>query len=163
VKIPERMAWWLGVPGGEAWLQALPRLASECAQLWSLRLGSAFEGSNMSLVLLAETDDGTPSVLKLSFPGGNGRREAEALAWWNGTGAVRLLDAGAYDAASLLRDRRWAVKARSLGRRLDALCAELEVDRERVRRWGIVHALTWGVSVAKAEEDMLLTARLLRG
>jgi streptomycin 6-kinase len=280
------MAWWRGVPDGAAWLHVLPRLAAECAQLWSLRLGTPFEGSNMSLVLPAETDDGIRTVLKLSF---DARREEEALTLWDGRAAVRLLDrdrkrdallleacdpgtelsliadddealdvaAGlllrlwrtppadnpfrslanetetwaerlpddwnalerrferdlvdeavaavcelvptqgeqvvlhghfhsgnvlraerepwlaidplplvgerAYDAASLLRDRRWPVSARTLARRLDVLSARLEVDRERMRRWGVIQALTWGVSATKAEEDLLMTARLLRG
>ena len=269
------MAWRRATPEGKEWLQALPRLVGECARMWSLRLGDPFPGSNMSLVLPGETDDGARVVLKLAFPGDDGG-EAEALAFWAGGGAVRLLDrdakrgallleacvgtdlsalgedealavaagllrrlwrpapgghafrtlaaqlepwavslpAGecladqalaavrellptqadqallhgdfhsanmlaasrepwlvidpaplvgepAFDAASLLRDRGWPLTARSLRRRLDVLTAELGLDRERVRRWGIVQALWWGVSADKAEEDLLDAARVL--
>jgi streptomycin 6-kinase len=270
------MAWRGATPEGAAWLQALPRLAEESARLWSLRLGDAFPASNLSLVVRAETDDGTRVVLKLAFPGDDDA-EAAALAFWAGEGAVRLLDRDtkrgallleacapggdlssvaereaftvaarlllrlwhpppashpfptlaarlepwaaslsveerlreealaavrelaatqadpivlhgdfhsanvlaaarepwlaidpvplvgepAFDAASLLRDRGWPLTAESLRWRLDTLSGELGLDRERVRRWGIVQALWWGVSVDKAEEDLLETARLL--
>ena len=45
-------------------------------------------------------------------------------------------------------------------------CAErwslyLGLDRERMRRWGIAHALAWGVSGGKLEGDMIECARLL--
>jgi hypothetical protein len=30
-------------------------------------------------------------------------------------------------------------------RRLDQLSAELDLDRERMRRWAVVHALAWGI------------------
>ncbi|MBD0338343.1 MAG: phosphotransferase [Thermoleophilia bacterium] len=67
----------------------------------------------------------------------------------------------AFDVASLLRDRRWDVRAPVIRRRLDLLAGELELDRERLRGWGIVHALYWGVDGGKVEEDMLECARIL--
>ncbi len=36
--------------------------------------------------------------------------------------------------------------------RLDLLAAELDLDRERMRGWGIAHALAWGMS-GKPEQD----------
>lgn len=66
-----------------------------------------------------------------------------------------------FDVASLLRDRRWDIRATVIRRRLDLLAAELALDGERMRGWGIVHALYWGVGPAKVEEDMLECARLL--
>jgi streptomycin 6-kinase len=55
----------------------------------------------------------------------------------------------AFDTASLVRDRRDELAAdphpaRRIRRRVDLLCAELGLDRARVRGWGIVHALFWG-------------------
>ena len=71
----------------------------------------------------------------------------------------------AFDAASLLRDRRWllggADDARLVRRRLDVLAEVTGLDRERMRRWGIVHALAWGVSAGRADADMILCAELL--
>jgi streptomycin 6-kinase len=56
----------------------------------------------------------------------------------------------AFDVASLLRDRRAELAAdaapvRRMRRRLDQLSAELDLDRERMRRWAVVHALAWGL------------------
>jgi streptomycin 6-kinase len=67
----------------------------------------------------------------------------------------------AFDAASLLRDRRWSIRGAVIERRLDLLAAELELERERMRGWGIVHALHWGVGPNKIEPDLLDCARLL--
>jgi streptomycin 6-kinase len=71
-----------------------------------------------------------------------------------------------FDAASLLRDRRWELArdpgaARRLRRRLDQLSAELGLDRDRMRGWGIVHALAWGFSGREVLEDVVACARWL--
>jgi streptomycin 6-kinase len=42
-----------------------------------------------------------------------------------------------------------------VGRRLDRLSADLGLDRERMRGWGIAHALAWG----SGEDDMVACAR----
>lgn len=67
----------------------------------------------------------------------------------------------AFDVASLLRDRRWDIRADVIRRRLDLLAAELGIDRGRMRGWGIVHALYWGVGSAKVEPEMVECARIL--
>jgi streptomycin 6-kinase len=51
----------------------------------------------------------------------------------------------AFDLASLLRDRRWALSERLVRRRFDVLTEATGVDRGRARGWGIVHALAWGM------------------
>jgi streptomycin 6-kinase len=259
----------------------LAGLAAECADAWSLRLGEPYGGGEASWVAPAELPDGTPVVLKLNPPEPESEREGDALAFWAGEGAVRLLaedesrralllercepgtrlwdepddeatlsiaagvlralwrppppghrfrllaDAAAawagelerrpyeralreqavaflreagpdqgeqvvvhqdfhggnvlraarepwlaidpkplvgereFDTASLLRDRRWELRADSqpevrLRRRLDQLAAELALDRERMRGWGIAHALAWG-----PDEGLLACARWL--
>lgn len=45
--------------------------------------------------------------------------------------------------------------------RLDIMSSERNLDRERMRRWGIAHALVWGFSGQKVEEGMIECARLL--
>jgi streptomycin 6-kinase len=50
-----------------------------------------------------------------------------------------------------LRDRRGDLAAdpapvRRIRRRLDALSADLGLDRERIRRWAVAHALAWGLA-----------------
>jgi streptomycin 6-kinase len=287
--VPDGLGWWRREPGGAAWLARLPRLAEECAEMWGLELGAAFEPAHISFVAPAELADGTRAVLKINFPEPESEHEADALDLWDGRGAVRLLcsdpgrrallvercepgtqlwevtdDVGAsriaagllrrlwrpaparfrpladeaarwagqlpahyeslgrpferelidlalgaigelattqdelvvchqdfhggnvlraerepwlvidpkplagersFDAASLLRDRRWELGLSGAGarirRRLDFLAAELDLDRERMRGWGIVHALAWGVSGTKLEPAMVESARLL--
>jgi len=90
VRVPSALEWWRGEPGGAAWLERLPRLVAECAELWSLRLGQAFE-AHISFVAPAGLADGRRAVLKINFPEPEGEREPDALLHWNGEGAVRLL------------------------------------------------------------------------
>ena len=291
LRLPEALSWWREVPGGGAWLETLPGLATECADRWRLRLGEPFEGSHVSLVVPADREDATRVVVKLNFPEPESEHEAAALDYWDGDGAVRLLahdperralliercepgtqlwelgdedeanrvaarvlrrlwrppspghvfrlladeaarwaeelasdwqrlgrpferelvdeaiaacrelgpaqgehvvlhqdfhggnvlrsaDRGwlaidpkplvgerEFDAASLLRDRRWELRdptaGRRVRRRLDLLALDLGLDRERMRRWGIAHALAWGVSSRKLQEDMVACARWL--
>jgi streptomycin 6-kinase len=290
---PPGLSWWRKQPGGADWLDRLPRLVGECAALWGLEVGPAYPGSHVSLVAPVTRGDGTPAVLKINFPDEESEHEPDALAHWDGRGAVRLLacdreraallvercepgtalwtvedeeeanriaadvlrrlwkpapadhpfrplaveaeswavelgevweklgrpferrlveeavsiarELGSsqgeavvlhqdyhggnvlraereawlaidpkplvgereFDAASLLRDRRDELALdpkpqRRVQRRLDQLAAELELDRERMRGWGIVHALAWGVSgIGKVEQDMLDCARWL--
>jgi streptomycin 6-kinase len=289
VKIPRELDWWRNEPGGSDWLTSLPAIVDACVEQWALRVGETLVGG-VSFVLAVERD-GVRGVLKINFPENESEREPDALAHWDGHGAVRLLEydeprralliercepgsrlweieddeeatriaasvlavlwkpppvdhdfislasvaadwavdlprdwealgrpfsrlildeavaacveLGAdqgdpvvlhqdfhganvlraerepwlaidpkplvgereFDAASLLRDRRWLLGATGdaarIRRRLDVLVAELGVDRERMRRWGIAHALAWGVSGRKLEPEMVECARLL--
>ncbi|MGI8605705.1 MAG: aminoglycoside phosphotransferase family protein [Gaiellaceae bacterium] len=289
--LPRGLEWWRDQPGGADWLGRLPRLASECAEEWSLRLDAPFEPATISLVVPARLPDGSAAVLKLSFPEPESAEEPDALAAWDGRGAVRLLardktrsgllvewcfpgtplrdepdderandiatgvlrrlwrepvsdhrfrlladvaaeweqsipadwdrlgrpferslveralaalrtlrssqpeavilhqdfHAGnvlaaerepwlaidpkplvgerAFDVASLLRDRRRDLDrdprpVRTIARRLDQLAETLELDRERMRGWGIVHALAWGLG-DRVLEDLVSCARWL--
>jgi streptomycin 6-kinase len=102
-------------------------------------------------------------VLHQDFHGGNVlRAEREP---WLVIDPKPLVGEREFDAGSLTRDRRWLLgqpgDAARLRRRLDVLSAELDLDRERVRRWGIAHALAWGVSDDKVEADMIESARIL--
>jgi streptomycin 6-kinase len=288
IEVPERLGWWRDRTGGAAWLESLPRLAEECAQCWSLRLGEPFGQGRVSLTAPATLSDGGQAVLKLNFPEEESAYEADALMHWRGEGAVRLLEvdrkrnallieragpgtslwevgddeeatriavsvlrrlwlrppaddhpfrlladeaerwteelrsdwealgrpfeqglvdaaaaaarelAGsqttvavchqdfqgsnvlmaqrepwlaidpkpiiaepAFDVASLLRDRRWSIDERVIQGRLDLLAAELDLERDRMQGWGLVHALHWGVGPDKIEPDLVECARLL--
>lgn len=61
------------------------------------------------------------------------------LQWW------RTQPGGAAWLAALPRIVEVALERWSLRRRLDVLVDELGLDRERMRLWGIAHALAWGV------------------
>jgi streptomycin 6-kinase len=70
------------------------------------------------------------------------------------------------DAASLLRDRRIELAAdpapvRRMRRRLDQLSGELDLDRERIRGWGLAHALAWGASTSGWIDELVACARWL--
>ena len=276
IRVPRGLEWWRAEPGGAAWLERLPQVVVECVERWSLTLGRPFEPATIAYVTRATLADGTPAVLKLNFPETESEHEPDALAHWEGSGAVRLfasdperralllercvpgtqlwevrdevvangiaadvlrrlwrpapprhpfrllseeatrwaeelpvawrrlgrpverrlldeavaalrelgptqedevvahqdfhggnvlrarrqpwlaIDAKplvgerAFDTASLLRDRRDELgvdpaPTRRIRRRLDQLSAELVLDRERMRGWGIAHALAWGL------------------
>ncbi|HYU50184.1 MAG TPA: aminoglycoside phosphotransferase family protein [Candidatus Limnocylindria bacterium] len=289
--IPPGLDWWRSAPGGGEWLDSLPTLVADCSDRWQLQIGQPYQPASISLVIPAERADGTPAVLKVSFPEPESEHEAAALAAWGGRGAVRLLahdperralliercspgdqlwaeedddavsaaaaavmsrlwrrapenhpfrllaDQAArwavelparwaglgrpfeqrlldeavaaclelggtqgepvvlhqdlhagnilraqrepwlaidpkplvgerpFDAAALLRDRLSGLAkpdARAVvRRRLDILVERLGLDRDRTRRWGLAHALAWGVSGSKVYPDMIVAARSL--
>jgi streptomycin 6-kinase len=76
---------------GRAWLDLLPRLLHEIKERWQLRLGTVFPDAAASLTLRVHRADGEPVVLKLQYPHREAEQQAEALAEWDGNGAVRLL------------------------------------------------------------------------
>ena len=263
---------------------------AELVEEWSLELEPAFEPAHIALVVPARCEDGSAAVLKVNFPEPESEQEPDALACWDGSGAVRLLardegrrallverclpgtalweveedeanvvaagvlsqlwqtrpagefrsladeaahwahslpatweaaglpfesalldaavefllsgppaedvvllhqdlhggnilrsDRGwlaidpkplvgerAFDVASLLRDRRddLALDSDAAGRirrRLDFYSDRLGLDRERVRGWGIAHALAWGFEGGRPLPGHIECARLLMG
>ncbi len=81
------------------WLERLPTLVTECAEQWSLTLEDPFD-TPYSLVVPAHD-----VVLKLTAPSDvEAASEADALARWNGNGAV-LLVARDDDRRALLLER----------------------------------------------------------
>ena len=103
-----------------------------------------------------------PCVLHQDFHGGNVLRAGDG---WLVIDPKPLVGDPAFDAASLLRDRRWllggAEDERRIRHRLDVLADVTGLHRERMRLWGVVHALVWGVSETKIEPDMVRSAELL--
>ena len=88
---------------GLAWLRRLPSLTKELAGRWSLEVGSPFPDLSYNWVVPALRADGTPAVLKLSFPEDKEfRTEASALAAFGGRGICRLLELDLERGAMLL-------------------------------------------------------------
>jgi streptomycin 6-kinase len=87
---------------GRAWVEAVPSLVAELAERWQLTLGPPIEGGHVAYVAPGERPGGERVVLKVSFPDDENRSEADALALWDGDGAVRLLDADRGSNAMLL-------------------------------------------------------------
>jgi streptomycin 6-kinase len=83
-EVPETLvaAW----PHEQAWLEALPTLVAESAELWGLELERPVETPHSLVILAGE------AVLKLNAPSHfESDHEADALERWDGNGAVRLL------------------------------------------------------------------------
>jgi streptomycin 6-kinase len=84
------------------WLAELPALAQRYATRWSLTPdGDALFGY-VGVVWPVRRADGTPAMLKLSWPDDESRDEGLALATWAGDGAVQLLE---HDDYALLMER----------------------------------------------------------
>jgi len=143
------------------------RWADELPDDWEA-LGRPFDRGILDEAIAAcielGPDQGELVVLHQDFHGGNVLRAGREP--WLAIDPKPLIGEREFDAASLLRDRRWllggAGDAARIRQRLDLLSSQLGLDRERMRRWGIAHALVWGVSGRKLEEDMIESARLLR-
>lgn len=140
------------------------RLLADGASAWARELAEApyeraLVDEAVAFLLGPGQDQGEPVVLHQDFHGGNVLRAAREP--WLAIDPKPLVGEREFDTASLLRDRRWELRAdphpeARIRRRLDLLAAELGLDRERMRGWGIAHALAWD-----HDEDMLACARWL--
>ena len=86
------------------WLERVPDLVAECVELWGLQLGEPYAPGAAGYAVRAELPDRRPSVLKLIYPHRESAHEADALALWDGRGAVQLL-ARDDDRSALLLER----------------------------------------------------------
>ncbi|WP_431041060.1 aminoglycoside phosphotransferase family protein [Streptomyces sp. P1-3] len=77
---------------GRAWIAALPGLAADFLDRWTLRPDGPAGHGMASLVLPVTRADGTPAVLKLQQVTQDNAGAALGLREWGGNGVVRLLD-----------------------------------------------------------------------
>ena len=140
------------------------RWADELPRQWE-QLGRPFDRALVDEAAAAARDlaatQPQPVVVHQDFHGGNVLRSTREP--WLVIDPKPLVGEPAFDAASLLRDRRDGLgedpaPERRIRARLDQLAAELDLDRSRLRGWGIVHALAWGMSDGKLEPDMVACA-----
>jgi len=87
---------------GRAWADRLPATLAECCERWSLAIASPFPNLSYNYATPATRADGTAVVLKLCFPDQAFVWEAEALRFFDGRGAVQLLEADAARGVMLL-------------------------------------------------------------
>jgi streptomycin 6-kinase len=94
-------------PERRDWLDRLPGIVRDLARHWELELGAPFQpGGQCSWVAPARTADGARLVLKVEWLHPEARREADALRFWDGNGAVRLhADEILADTLALLLER----------------------------------------------------------
>ncbi|QES08688.1 kinase [Streptomyces venezuelae] len=115
---PQRLIRTLGETYGDAvaaeWLGTLPGLAEQAIDHASLDAERVMApGGRSSLVVLVRRSDGSPAALKIAPPFTRPDLERDALAHWNGWGAVQLLDEAA-DGSLLLERLHPEVSLRSL-------------------------------------------------
>jgi streptomycin 6-kinase len=142
-----------------------PRWAAELPERWE-RHGRPFDRALLDRAVgwigeLLASPDGDPVVLHQDLHGGNVLRAERAP--WLAIDPKPLVGDRAFDVASLLRDRRPELAAEPhpvarMRRRLDQLAEALELDRERMRRWAVVHALAWGMDDDERFDAILATA-----
>ena len=91
---------------GAAWLRRLSGRIRELSSRWSLTLGEAFDGPEVSAawVAPARRADGSPAVLKLGMPHTEADDEIPGLRFWDGDPTVQLLGADE-DANAMLLER----------------------------------------------------------
>jgi streptomycin 6-kinase len=92
VHVPESLAPLRRRPEGAAWLASLPDLIAGCVERWDLDVGAPYAGGTSGWVAPVTTGEGARAVLKVQWPHRESEHEADALRWWDGHGAVRLLD-----------------------------------------------------------------------
>ena len=149
---PAKHPYRLLADEGARWAEQLPRQWDE--------LGRPVERSVIDQALAALRElapaQGELVVCHQDFQGSNVlRAEREP---WLAIDAKPIVGEREFDTASFLRDRRWELTAATVRRRLDRLSADLELDRERMRLWGIAHTLAWdGLN----DEGMTAAARFL--
>ena len=77
---------------GPDWADSLAALIQHAEELWELTVGEPYEGGHAAWVAPAERADGSRCVLKIPYPDDESLHEPDGLLWWNGDGAVRLLE-----------------------------------------------------------------------
>ena len=90
-------------PGvSDLWVERLPGLVAECADLWSLRIGAPCEPLSYNFVTAATRADGREVILKIGVPHRELYTEMEALRRFDGRGCARLLESDRQRGAMLL-------------------------------------------------------------
>ena len=117
-------------------------------------------------LLASGAEGGAEVLLHQDLHGGNALRAARGRGDWLAIDPKPLAGERAFDVASLLRDRRPELAADPhpaprIRRRVDRLSEALDLDRERMRRWAVVHALAWGLGDDEWFADIVACAEWL--
>ena len=88
---------------GRAWLPRLPDILAQCRTKWGLAVGVPFSGMSLNYLEFTTTAAGEAVALKVGVPHSELYTEMDALAFYGGHRAVRLLDADRELGALLLQ------------------------------------------------------------
>ena len=143
------------------------RLASDEARRWTEEVavhyergGRPFERSlaDLALDVFRTAEPGATALANQDLHGGNilsaGREP------WLVIDPKPLVGERELDAVGLLRNAAWNGGTQAVRRWLDVL-AELGLDRERARAWGVAHALAWGWADGAWSTGSIDAARLI--
>lgn len=161
---------WRPAPVGSPH-RTLERVAAEWAEeipaTWEA-LGGPFERSllDRAVAVLRELGPGQGEQVLLHQDLHGGNVLSAERDEWLAIDPKPLIGEREFDLASLLRDRRDSLAGDPradvrVRRRLDLLASETGLDRERLRGWGIAHALAWGMDRNEADAEMVACARWL--
>lgn len=87
---------------GQQWLQDLPQLVALYEQMWQFSAQTCFIDANFNYVAPVILHNGGRAVIKLGLPEKEFLTEIRALTYFNGVGAVKLLQAEPEQGAMLL-------------------------------------------------------------
>jgi streptomycin 6-kinase len=155
VRVLDRL-WSVGDPG-----PPFRRLA-DVAPSWVERLAARpFERALLDEALAALRElaptQREPVLCSEDFHGGNVLLSERG---WVAIDPKPIVAEREFGVVSLVRDRR-PVDPATVRRRLDYLSAELGLERERMRRWSLAHALWWGYAGDDLLPDHVAVARAL--
>jgi streptomycin 6-kinase len=104
IPIPSVLVAKRKTPERAAWLARLPKTIRELEERWSLVRQEPFDSDDVSCSWVAPVlrADGTHAVLKVGMPHMEGEHEVLGLRFWNGDGAVRVLESDEHLGAMLL-------------------------------------------------------------
>ena len=88
---------------GREWLPRLPSILAQCRTKWGLSTGGPSASMSLNYLEFTTTSSGQPVALKVGVPHDELFTEMEALRFYNGQRAVRLLDADRELGALLLQ------------------------------------------------------------
>ena len=143
------------------------RLAVDEARRWAEEVqaryeldGRLFERSLVELAadVFRTADPNAKALVNQDLHGGNILSSAREP--WLVIDPKPLVGERELDAVGLLRNAAWNGGTHSVGRWLDVL-AELGLDRERARVWGVAHALAWGWADGGWTTESVDAARLI--
>jgi streptomycin 6-kinase len=143
----------------ERWARSLPVLWEEAGRPFERRL------LDEAIRFLQERAGDDVALLHQDLHGGNVLRSDRG---WLAIDPKPLVGERAFDLASLLRDRRDELArdpraTARIRRRLDFYSERLGLERERVRGWGIAHALAWSFEGGRPLPGHIECARALAG